>query len=505
MTHFQSLRPSRNFRTRLLPIVILVVLVQCLSLQQLSAQPLNDLDSIYAPFPLPATQVTNTTFTMNFVLRFGSLIDVRWFSYQISPDSTFRAITWRGDYLGTDSTKYFRVDSLVREPWVNLKVPILYISLPISDMQPATTYFYRARARLLSGDIIFSGDRFLNTLGKVTTFAARAEPVPLLLLPKNIGSSEFFLSWERVQGAQGYEVDIALDSTFTRLVSGYASLRLNTPQVRVQGLTPQTPYFCRVRSVAATGTSAYSSSLQVSTLSLQQPYRSDIVGMSRVLNNTLGPTATSATSDLVYSYPTTDMFPTSSQIDSTLRLLLSKGVPLDSALVIDNNGCMSNDVLPNLKETKFSRFIVRFKAPLQPDSIYHKIMLQSGFLPKTLFTNPFRLGWQPLCGCRGFQFYHTFDIRVSVREEQATPLSLQCSPNPASDEAVCRYSLASGAAVQLTITDVFGRTVLNLEEGFQSAGEHQTLVDVRTLPSGVYLVRLQAGGQVQTAKVLVVR
>jgi len=491
-------------------LAIMIVLLYSASLQRLSAQPLIFEDSVYAPFPLPAERVTSTSFTMKFLLEFTVLRSVYWFSYQISPDSTFRSIALRGDYLGIDSTHCFRVDSLVRVPELNLKFPFVFISLPVNELQPATTYFYRARARLVAqGNLIIGGSRFLNTLGKITTLPARTESIPLLLSPTNIGQTNFVISWERVQGAQVYEVDVATDSAFTRLVTGFANQRINTLQAHVQRLVPQTRYFCRVRTVSASGQSAYSAPMQVTTLSAQQPYQADVVSMSRALNNTLGPTSTSATADLVYRYTTTDASPTNAQIDSTLRYLLTQGVPLDSVLVIDNNGCASTDNTPEfMRFRQFSRFLVRLKGPLHGDSLPHRVMLQSGFTVKTTpFPTQVGRGWQSLCGCRTFFIYHSFTTPVSVHEahNSISGASIALVPNPASDEVQVRWQQTRANTTRLQVFDLAGREVLVLPAEQYSAGAQQRTLDVRSLAQGVYVCRLTSGTESVVQRLVVVR
>jgi hypothetical protein len=77
-------------------------------------------------------------------------------------------------------------------------------------------------------------------------------------------------------------------------------------------------------------------------------------------------------------------------------------------------------------------------------------------------------------------------------------------PNPAQSRATVRYALPEKQEVTLRLYDMLGRqvqTVLNEEQ----AGRHQRTLDVGSLPSGVYFLRLQSDGQTRTQKLTVVQ
>jgi flagellar hook assembly protein FlgD len=83
-------------------------------------------------------------------------------------------------------------------------------------------------------------------------------------------------------------------------------------------------------------------------------------------------------------------------------------------------------------------------------------------------------------------------------------------PNPFNPRTTFRYSLPADARVRFSILDVRGRRVATLVERFQAAGPHELQwsgIDRRgnALPSGVYLARLEAGGDVATRKLTLLR
>ncbi len=87
------------------------------------------------------------------------------------------------------------------------------------------------------------------------------------------------------------------------------------------------------------------------------------------------------------------------------------------------------------------------------------------------------------------------------------PRLLGTFPNPARSQATVRYAIPEGAAaedVTVDLYDMLGRQVRTLTPEAQ-AGRHQRRVDVGSLPSGVYVLRLTTGGAVKTQRLTVVQ
>ena len=82
----------------------------------------------------------------------------------------------------------------------------------------------------------------------------------------------------------------------------------------------------------------------------------------------------------------------------------------------------------------------------------------------------------------------------------------QSIPNPSAGQALIRYTLPVAAAVTLGAYDVQGRRVARwLDQEPQAAGPHEVAVRAPGWRPGVYLYRLEAGGQSATRKMIVVR
>jgi M6 family metalloprotease-like protein len=76
-------------------------------------------------------------------------------------------------------------------------------------------------------------------------------------------------------------------------------------------------------------------------------------------------------------------------------------------------------------------------------------------------------------------------------------------PNPFSSTTTIRYSLARPSTVQLSVTDLLGRTVRVLVSGHQPAGAFTEVLDGSRMPCGLYLLRLSAD-DVQEARSLTI-
>jgi len=99
-------------------------------------------------------------------------------------------------------------------------------------------------------------------------------------------------------------------------------------------------------------------------------------------------------------------------------------------------------------------------------------------------------------------------VPVLERPRPARPLAPTLGapwPNPFNPTARVEYELPRPSAISLTVHDLLGRRVAVLAEGLRAAGRHEAVIDGSRLASGLYFVTLEAAGQVETRKVLLVR
>ena len=101
-------------------------------------------------------------------------------------------------------------------------------------------------------------------------------------------------------------------------------------------------------------------------------------------------------------------------------------------------------------------------------------------------------------------------VQSAPEEVASAARLLPARPNPFRGDAVIAFELERPARVSLSVHDVSGRAVATLAEGEFGRGPHEVswnglAADGRTLPAGVYLVRMTAGGSSLTRKMTLVR
>lgn len=98
----------------------------------------------------------------------------------------------------------------------------------------------------------------------------------------------------------------------------------------------------------------------------------------------------------------------------------------------------------------------------------------------------------------------TFSDPVTVQRPVDAMRLLSPFPNPARRRATVRFALPERADVTLRLYDALGRQVRTLVDG-RRGGRREAQLDVSDLSSGVYFLRLQSAGHVQTERLTVVR
>ena len=83
-------------------------------------------------------------------------------------------------------------------------------------------------------------------------------------------------------------------------------------------------------------------------------------------------------------------------------------------------------------------------------------------------------------------------------------------PNPFNPVTSIRYNLPQAGLVKLQVYDLMGREIRTLTAGFENAGEKSAIWDAKDnqgnlVSSGVYIYRLEAAGQVQSNKLILLK
>jgi len=91
------------------------------------------------------------------------------------------------------------------------------------------------------------------------------------------------------------------------------------------------------------------------------------------------------------------------------------------------------------------------------------------------------------------------------RRAAPVPFALRVSPNPVDGPVSISFHLDTRQPVSLAVYDVRGRLVERLMAGDPVAGDGRRRWSARSLPNGVYFVRVDAFGATASRKVVIAR
>lgn len=97
---------------------------------------------------------------------------------------------------------------------------------------------------------------------------------------------------------------------------------------------------------------------------------------------------------------------------------------------------------------------------------------------------------------------------VGITDIPAIPaqfILMQNYPNPFNAQTNIRFVLTESQIVQLSIYDILGREVQTLLDEYRQTGIHTVTFDASSLFSGVYFYQLQAGNEVDTKKMVLLK
>ena len=94
---------------------------------------------------------------------------------------------------------------------------------------------------------------------------------------------------------------------------------------------------------------------------------------------------------------------------------------------------------------------------------------------------------------------------VESAEIPSVAMLMQNYPNPFNSSTYIAYKLFRSEYVRLEVFNAVGRSIGVLVEGIQPAGHHHVRFDASVLPSGLYIYRLEAGGEIWMHRMTLVR
>jgi hypothetical protein len=166
-------------------------------------------------------------------------------------------VTWN---LLTGATQY-RIEVAEDQDFVNV-VPgyddkvVNGNSITVVGLAPGTSYYIRMRAENTTG---------LSDYSLVTGQITIALP-PVQITAHTISGNVFTASWENVNGADHYKLDVSTDPAFANILTNYNDIIVNGNSQLIASLYTGTNYYVKVRSVNSGGTSGDSDVLALITL-----------------------------------------------------------------------------------------------------------------------------------------------------------------------------------------------------------------------------------------------
>lgn len=96
----------------------------------------------------------------------------------------------------------------------------------------------------------------------------------------------------------------------------------------------------------------------------------------------------------------------------------------------------------------------------------------------------------------------------AVQPGNAAPSAYSLSqnyPNPFNPATTIKYSIPEGRVVNIKVFDILGKEVAVLTNEFQNAGTYTVQFDGSSLPSGMYIYRIQAGAFTESRKLMLLK
>lgn len=133
-------------------------------------------------------------------------------------------------------------------------------------------------------------------------------------------------------------------------------------------------------------------------------------------------------------------------------------------------------------------------------------------IPMHLFKRDFakdeivNLGANTIDGAVGRLMYFVVvnnGVISSIDVNEALSSDILVYPNPFAEFANVEFTLISEQNVDVSLYDISGRSIRNIENGFKAPGRHIITVDSNGLNSGVYIIKVAAGKRVFYKKIII--
>jgi type IX secretion system substrate protein len=137
--------------------------------------------------------------------------------------------------------------------------------------------------------------------------------------------------------------------------------------------------------------------------------------------------------------------------------------------------------------------------------LYYSIHTKSGLAAGTQFKNQASIYFDYNAPVRTNQTLNTLGEIAKVNTVASVPnSSFSIYPNPASTAFTAVINSDIAGSVQMRISDISGKTLINKTIQVQTGAQTVT-VDINEFTPGIYLVNLSQNGKSQTQKLVVIK
>lgn len=296
-----------------------------------------------------------------------------------------------------------------------------------------------------------SGNGLFSPISRIQMFTTRAfEPAQVgLFSPADSAIDQpttITLTWNPVQGADFYHLQVSTSSDFGQLFFEDSTLILTSQ--RFENFDNGVTYYWRVRAINPVGPGLFSPTWHFTTV-VNLPGQVQLISPADF--------STFALDTLVFRWRST-------------QPAIEK-----YSLEIADDSLMAN-ILFDLRTSDTTR------------AIGNNVLLPKPHWWRVRAKNA--AGWGPYSGIRKLII-----VITGIKSGDPVPTQFALSqnyPNPFNPTTNIRFALASRAQVSLKVFDILGREVVTLLAKELAAGEYVSQFDASALPSGVYYYRLEA-------------
>lgn len=141
-----------------------------------------------------------------------------------------------------------------------------------------------------------------------------------------------------------------------------------------------------------------------------------------------------------------------------------------------------------------------FVAP--PDAFFSNVSFLGAFNPADgIWTQ----GWTAVSAL-GYTPFTTVDVEENIISSTPVDFTLsQNYPNPFNPSTKIMYSVVEPTQVKLTVTNILGQVVKTLVNDFKPAGSYEVTFDAEDLTSGLYIYTLEAGSNLISKKMTLLK